>query len=125
MFFSNDFKKYQSGLGRNSSDSNISVIESNESQLIFKFLIEENNNCSVDAANSKTTVQVTRVYEKNGNQTPRPDEQVEFLELGKNPICEKEATPLVLSTRGVTFSCLYIGSQGSNQENSFHRINFR
>jgi hypothetical protein len=123
MFFSDDFKKYQSGLGRNGSDSNISVIESNESQLIFKFLIEENNNCAVSLAHSKTTVEIIRIYEKHGNQTPRPDEQVELLELSQNPICEKEPSPLLLSTRGVTFSCLYIGSQGSNQENNFHRVN--
>lgn len=125
MFFSDNFKKYQSGLGRNSSDSNISVIESNESQLIFKFLIEENNNCSISLTNSKTTVEIIRVYEKHRNQTPRPDEQIEILELSQNPICEKEPTPLILSTRGVTFSCLYIGSQGSNQENTFHQINYR
>lgn len=125
IFFSDDFKKYQSGLGRNSSDSNISVIESSESQLIFKFLIEENNNCSVHTTNRKTTVEIIRIYEKHGSQTPRPDEQVALLELAKNPICEKEATPLMLSTRGVTFSCLYIGSQGSNQENNFYQMNYK
>jgi hypothetical protein len=121
MFFSDDFKKYQSGLGRNINDSNISVVESNESQLIFKFLIEENNNCSGVSAESKTTIEIVRVYEKHGSQTPKPDEQVELLELNRNPICEEDPTPLILSTRGVTFSCLYIGSQGSNQDNSFQK----
>lgn len=112
LFLAADLFSYETSLGHNTSFESIFLPETIDTAVVFKFRIQEPNNCGDPHPSRKTSVQIVR-RSKISNRAFQ-DTVLSEVELQHNPMCPQSDPKIELSWQQTTFSCQYFGSQGSS-----------
>ena len=122
-FMNQALMSYETSLSRLPTDSVVFVPETDETDLVFRAVINEPANCDEKwHEGRKTELSILRQF----RTAERREDEVVVAKtlLGFNPICEKTRSAVELSYGRATFSCKYFGTQGTTSMNLL-RVPFR
>jgi hypothetical protein len=111
LFLNEDLMSYETSDGKNPLDGSVYVEESEQSTLIFRFVITEPNNCGPADPRRQNLVQIVRSQHlPNGGTNETVIKEHRFDE---NPICPGANGDFAMETDAIRFACKYIGSEGT------------
>jgi len=108
IFKSEDLMTYESSSGKNPNDGVIALPESNNEELMLRFVINEPNNCSAINPDRKTTIQIIRT--KTEIDGSIHEMILANTNLSDNPICPGSNHQFSISWDRLNFNCKYFGS---------------
>lgn len=110
IFKTIDLMSYNTSVSKNPTDGLVSISETADTSIVFRFDISEPNNCGTASLLRNTNVQIIRSVKNTDGSIQ--ENIISEKKLSLNPMCPGSFTNIELSTNNIHFSCTYSGSQG-------------
>lgn len=110
-FLSEDLLKYETSIGKTSTDGFVYVPETQNSQIVMRLEISEPNNCSEDNGERYQRLQVVR--RTMGTDGTSSEQLLNSKMTNKNSMCPGVDSSFSIKALDVQFHCQYFGSTGT------------